>query len=111
MTTQDNRDFYSHEATELELYLMNDYAVHKAYLVPVCKNLARHHRIGRFEYERAIKGMRHAVDAAAKQYNLEHGSMTTKWSDLFPVSVRNKVAEALVNDLLAAIREGNDWWN
>lgn len=110
MTTPTHAEFYSHEATELELYLMNDYGVHRAYLVPTARNLHRKHKRGVFEYEKAIKGMRHAVDAAAKQYTLEHGSMTDKWSNLFPVGDRNRVAQVLVDDLLAAIREGDLWW-
>jgi hypothetical protein len=100
---------YGHEARELELYLMNDYNVYAAYYLPACRMLAKHHKRGTFDRERGIRGMRYAVDAAAKQYNLEHGSMSTKWSDLFPRGTRDAVAAELVDQFLAELREGNDF--
>jgi hypothetical protein len=110
MTTTDHTD---HEAVELELYMMTEWGAYSAYYLPAVRNLARHWRADRFNLDLGIKGMRHAVDAAAKQYNREHGTMTTAWHDLFPVSTRDRVAESLVRDVVAEFKEGRitaaDW--
>lgn len=100
---------YGHEARELELTITNDSAWYHGRYLPACRMLAKHYRRGTFDRERGIRGMRYAVDAGARQYNLEHGSMSTKWSDLFPVSARNAVAETLVDQFLAELREGSDF--
>lgn len=106
-------DHVDHEAVELELYLMNDYNVYSAYYLPAVRNLARHWRADRFNLDLGIKGMRHAVDATAKQYNREHGTMSTAWYELFTVPTRDRVAESLVRDVVAEFKEGRiaaaDW--
>jgi hypothetical protein len=40
---------------------------------------------------------------------LEHGSMTQKWSDLFPKSVREEAATSIVDSWVAEFRLGNYW--
>jgi hypothetical protein len=103
-------DIYSHEAVELELYLNNDFAVHRAYLQPCLKSLAKHHDRGDFSRDGALLSLSRVVNSAAKQYNLEHGSMTTKWSDLFPKGDRARVAEKILDDFLTELRLGNRFW-
>jgi hypothetical protein len=103
-------DVYSHEARELELYLWNDNGCYKAYLLPACRVLAKRKDRGDFDYERGLRRMRSAVDASAKQYNLEHGSMTTRWSDLFPKGDRDRVSAVLLDHFLAELRLGNRFW-
>ena len=103
-------EHFSHEAVELLLYVENDRAVHDAYLIPALRNLTRHYRADRFHRELGIKGMRRAVDAAAKDYNLRHGSMSTPWHELFSKSDRDKVAEYLVDDFLDRTRSGDEFW-
>lgn len=98
---------YGQEARELELYMMNDSGVYFAYYMPVAKNLQKKWQKGTYDLTLGIKGMRHAVDGAAKRYNLEHGSMSTAWHQLFSVSDRNAVAESLCLDLVAEWRSGN----
>jgi len=105
-----NVDRYSHEAIELQLYLENDNAAWHAYYLPVCRTLARKHNRGEFNRDLGIKAMRRCVDNAAKQYNLEHGSMTTAWHDLFPKGDRDRVAEHLVDRFLDALRAGCPFW-
>jgi hypothetical protein len=100
---------YGHEARELELWMMNDGAIYRAYLEPMYKNLERKWRKGTYDLTLGIKGMRHAVDAAAKQYHREHGTMSDKWSDIFTVSDRNRVAEVLCLRLVAELRAGNSY--
>lgn len=103
-------DIYSHEAVELELYLTNDFAVHRAYLQPCLKNLAKHHDRGEFYRDKALLSLSRVVNSAAKQYNLEHGSMTTKWSELFPKGDRDRVANKILDDFLTELRLGNRFW-
>lgn len=101
---------YSHAAVELELYVFNDSAVYRAYYLPVCRSLARRYKDGTFNRDLALRSMRRCADAAAKQYRLEHGSMTSKWNEMFPTGDRDRVAETLVDHLLDALRNGEAFW-
>jgi hypothetical protein len=101
---------YGHEARELELYIMNDLAVHRAYLQPCLKSLQRLHERGEFYRDKALRSLSRVVNGAAKQYALEYGSMTTKWSEMFPKGDRDRVAEKILDDFLAELREGNSFW-
>lgn len=105
-----SKDFYSHEATELEIYMMNDYGCHRAYFQPVCRALAGLYDKGKYTHEIALRRMLYAVNACAKQYNLEHGSMTSKWSSLFPRGDRDRVSAVLVDYFLSEIRLDNRFW-
>lgn len=84
----------THEARELALYLENEYGYYPT-LERIAANMARHYIRGDYNLSLSIKGYRHLVDTAAKQYHLEHGSMTTKWSDVFTKKDRDQVAEYL----------------
>ena len=94
------------EARELELYATNV----EAWIAPVIKTLSKKHRAGVFDYGRAIAYVdRYCLVPAAKQYNLEHGSMTTKWSDLFPKPIREEAAASIVDSWVAEFRLGDYW--
>jgi hypothetical protein len=96
----------STEARELELYATNV----EAWIAPVIKTLSKKHRDGVFEYGRALAYVdRYCLVPAAKQYKLEHGSITQKWSDLFPKSVREEAATSIVDSWVAEFRLGNYW--
>lgn len=101
---------YSHAATELELYLLNDGAVYQAYYLPVCQNLARRRARGEFDRDRGLRAMRNVTDTAAKQYTLEHGSMVDRWHDIFPKGDRDRVAETLLDRFLDAARADTPFW-
>jgi hypothetical protein len=103
-------DRYSHEARELELYLMNTQAVYNAYYLPVCRALASLHTKGKYTHEIALRRMLYAVNLAARQYTLEHGSMTTKWSSLFPRGDRDRVSETLVEHFYNELRRDQPFW-
>jgi hypothetical protein len=103
-------DFYGHEAKELELYIENDYAIHKGWLVPTSRRLAKLHTSGQFDREKGLRAMRRVCDNAAKQYTLEHGSMTTKWSELFTKGDRDRVSGVLVDNFLTALRDPEPYW-
>ena len=100
MTTEDPA------ARELELYATNV----EAYIAPVIKTLSKKHQAGIFDYGRAIAYVdRYCLIPAAKQYRLEFGSMTTKWSDMFPKPVRAEAAESIVQSWVAEFKLGNYW--
>lgn len=93
-------------ARELELYASNV----EAWLAPVIKTLSKKHRQGIFEFERAVAYVdRYCLVPAAKQYKLEFGSMTERWSTLFPKPVRTMAAESIVRSWVAEFRLGNYW--
>jgi hypothetical protein len=101
MTTKDHD-----AARELELYATNV----RCWVDPVLKTLSKKHQAGIFDYGRAIAYVdRYCLIPAAKQYRLEYGSMTTKWSDMFPKSVREEAATAIVDGWVAEFRLGNYW--
>jgi hypothetical protein len=102
---------YSHETTELLLYLWNDHGCYEAYVLPVCRNLARLHDQGKYTHEIALRRVLWAVNQIAKQYNLEHGSMTTKWSSLFSRADRDRATEVVVERFIIELRLGNRFWD
>ena len=54
--------------------------------------------------------MRHAVDQAARRYHLEHGSPWCKWSSVFDVATRDRVAEYFAEQFVESVRVGDRWW-
>lgn len=96
----------SDAARELELYADNT----EVWIKPVLQNLSKHHKRGNFSLDLAIHSIeRYCLTPAAKQYNLEHGSMTTPWYDIFPKSVRLEVAEVMAKRYSAEFKLGNYW--
>ena len=96
----------SAEARELELYATNV----ECWLKPVIKTLSKKHRAGVFEYGKALVAVeRYCLVPAAKQYALEFGSMTQRWSDMFPKSARQEAAESIVDSWVSEFRLGNYW--
>lgn len=94
------------EARELELYAINT----EAYIRPVIQTLSKKYRQGVFDYEKAINYVaRYCLIPAAKQYNLEHGSMFIRWDKMFPKHVRMEAAESIVDSWAAEFRLGNFW--
>ena len=93
-------------ARELELYATNV----EAWIGPVIKTLSKKYRAGIFDYGRALAYVdRYCLTPAAKQYRLEFGGMTDRWSDLFPKPVREQAAAAIVGQWVAEFRLGNYW--
>ena len=93
-------------ARELELYATNV----EAWIGPVIKTLSKKHRAGVFDYGRALAYVdRYCLTPVAKQYRLEFGGMTDRWSDLFPKPVREQAAAAIVGSWVAEFRLGNYW--
>ena len=91
---------------ELELYASNT----EAFIAPVIKTLSKHYRNGEFSYDRALAYIdRYCLVSAAKQYDVEHGTMRTKWNVLFPKNVRMEAAESILDSWLVEFRLGNFW--
>ena len=94
----------SDAARELELYADNV----EAFIVPVLRNLSKHHKRGDFSLDLAIHAIeRYCLTPAAKQYRLEHGSIATAWHEMFPKVVRLEAAEAMAQRYAAEFKLGN----
>ena len=88
---------------ELELYFENEEWLMK----PSYKALSKAHRSGNFDYERALKFLFNKYRQAAKQYCLEHGSMTDNWKTIFSVNDRKACALITLESMLGEFRLGN----
>jgi hypothetical protein len=96
----------SDAARELDLYADNT----ETWIKPVLQNLSKHHKRGDFSLDLAIHSIeRYCLTPAAKQYNLEHGSMTTPWHHIFPKAVRLEAAEVMARRYSAEFKLGNYW--
>lgn len=96
----------SDTARELSLYAENV----ETYIGPVIRNLSKHYKRGNYSFDLAIKSIeRYCLQPAAKQYHLEHGSMSSKWSDIFPKPVRLEAAEDIASRWTAEFKLGNFW--
>jgi hypothetical protein len=94
----------SDSAHELELYAMNV----EAFIMPTVRNLAKHYKRGNFSLDLAIKSIeRYCLIPAAKQYKLEHGSMSQSWHSMFPRNVRLEAAESIARQYAAEFKLGN----
>ena len=79
-------------------------------IAPVIKNLSKHYKRGDFSLDRAIHSIeRYCLTPAAKQYDREHGSMSTPWHHVFPKAVRLEAAESIARSWVAEFRLGNYW--
>lgn len=84
-----------HAATELELYIENDYelvgkdnSLGKNIEAMLMKKVKR----GTFEVLPSIKAWMYLIDAGAKKYAKEFGSSEREWPKLFNKATREKVA-------------------
>lgn len=90
---------------ELELYSENFSDIH---LNSTVKCLAKFHKRGDFELDRAIAYVdRNLVMPAAKDYLLRHGSMTQSLKSTFPKCLRVQVAESLTRRFVEEFKLGN----
>lgn len=89
----------NHEATELHLYLDNDYTMYQR-RADYTATLDKHMRRGRFDRERAITLFSRYAEEAAKKYTTECGSPGDRWYDLFDPACRRQVAEWLVDEYM-----------
>lgn len=101
-----DREQLSHEMIELELYTKNN--VGRAYYEPSYKTLGKFHKEGTYNLDRAIKYLdKYCITPAARQYVLEHCSMSDSVKNIFPKSDRLKLAEYLALEMVGEFRLGN----
>lgn len=94
------------EARELELYATNV----ECWIGPVIKTLSKKWKQGVFDYDRAIAYVdRYCLIPAAKQYNLENGSMATPWNVIFDKPTRRLAAESIVTQWVTEFKMGYFW--
>lgn len=104
----DSYDRMTWEARELALWMENEPAYYR-WIEQVNRNMARYWVKGVYDKDRGIRAYRCPVDSAARQYHLEHGTMTTKWSDVFTVKDREQVAEFMADTFASIVRQPAVW--
>ena len=85
-------DNYSHEATELYFYAINDERLYTQQREPIEKNLQRKYDKGIYDAEKAVKLWGYFAETAAKKYHHEFGG-SGKWYHLFTPAIRQEFAE------------------
>jgi hypothetical protein len=94
-------------ATELKLFIDNDAELYRRHHTSIAKNLATKKARGTYKHDLAVKLIGYVVEAGAKKYAKEFGSAAPalgnrrysgQWHQMFPVSTRKVVAEALTKD-------------
>ena len=94
-------------AREIEVYALNFSGSHYN---GAGRCLQKHYQQGEYSKDRAIKYLeRYLITPAAKQYRLEHGSMTDSWFVLFPKADRLLAAESIADQFLSEFKLGNFW--
>ncbi len=85
-------DNYSHEATELYFYAINDGRLYTQQREPIEKNLQRKYDKGIYDAEKAVKLWGYFAETAAKKYFHEFCG-NGKWYHLFTPAIRQEFAE------------------
>jgi hypothetical protein len=94
-------------ARELEVYAVN---FSDSHYNTVGKTLSKFYKQGTFSLDRAIAYVeRYLLVPAAKDYQREHGSMTTAWNTMFPKPERLVAAESIAHSFVSEFRLGNFW--
>ena len=92
-------------ARELELYALN---FSESHYNTVGKTLTKFYKKGTFNLDRAIAYIeRYLLVAAAKDYKLCNGSMSTSWNQMFPKPERLVAAESIAHAFVSEFRLGN----
>lgn len=99
----------SDEAVELILYAQNDHGAYKAWILPMLKACQRHYLRGDGDFEKAVNGFTRVFLPIARQYLLEHGTMTDSVRSVFPPAVRQECGRHMAEYFVAEFRAGNRW--
>ena len=86
----------SHEATELQLYIENDYALNGRQGRVILERRATKVASGKYEHDKAVKLYMDFAESGAKKYAKEFGG--GEWQRMFPVSARKEVAVAFTKN-------------
>ena len=88
-------DRWDIEATELQLFIENDYDAYTN-LVYTLKNLRKHFKRGNFDTDKALKGLSYPVKRGAMSYSNQFCSAGNSWFKTFPVKARELTAVYLL---------------
>lgn len=97
----------SDEAHELVIYGENNQDLYRQRTVPIQRNLTKKWDRGVYDHDLAVKLWTYWAADAAQRYAAEYGSPDTKWSAMFPTSVRNEVAEKMADAWEEELEAGN----
>ncbi len=93
-------------ARELELFINNDFQLHRQQHEPIIKNLLRKMKKGTFDKEKAVILFRHLVDNGAKKYAIEFSTGVGDARIIFPGPTRNAVARSLRDSFVETAKSG-----
>jgi hypothetical protein len=97
----------SQEAIELVLYAENDSGCYNAYILPMLKACEKKYLRAQGDLTKMLNGFSRIACPIARQYMLEHGSMTDSWHSVFTVSVRREFAHYFARYFLSEFNSGN----
>ena len=95
-------DTYSHEATELRLYIVNDFYLWETRRPQFWKNLDRHLLRGNFDREKAVTLLMYLAQEGAQSYCREFGGVVRS---VFPKPVREECARVLLEHYVDDLRD------
>jgi predicted nucleic acid-binding Zn-ribbon protein len=98
----------SDEAYELYLYLENDADLYRQQYTPILKNLINKAHRGVYDHDKSVKLWMYLVDAAAKKYQQEFGSLGDKWHETFSKADRLLIAKFLADAFVVSFN-GNEF--
>lgn len=89
---------------ELRLFIENDADLYRQQMTPIIENIKKKLARGVYDHSLAPKLWGYLVESGAKKYVKEVGGGSLRWNEMFPPSVRRKVAQELADDYLEMIQ-------
>lgn len=86
----------SDESKELLLCTINNGDIYRGAIQPICRAIAKKHKAGVFDLDKATGAFYRVANIAAKDYWASLYSSDSKWSDIFSVQCRYTVAVDLL---------------
>ena len=96
----------SNAVNELDIFIMNNEDLYRRKFMPIIKNLQRKIAKNVYDHEKAKTLWQYLVDDAAKEYVKEYGNPDEDVKDIFPKTVRSRVAEIMADRELENIKQG-----
>lgn len=94
------------DASELDMYIRNDYGLYRQRIVPIRQNLLKKMQMGRYNHSLAVNLWMYLVDAGAQQYAKVY-ALDAPWNMVFPKPVRVQVARGMANEFLERVQDGD----
>ena len=99
----------SDAARELYIYMTTSSAAAWGAAEAAFRNYERKRANGTYDAALARKGLRYAVEIAAKEYVRDHGAPGDKWHAMLTPADRRAVAHLIMTDTEAEWAAGNSW--